>query len=232
MAEVVPGEQPPHRVGDDVELEVGPIDPVAPLELGDHVGSLLQDEFVEPSRVLHVVPPPVIRELEAGEVPGAIVELAHAAEGLVPIAANAERSQDVKIGLRLDRQPEEAHAHAIQHARRLHGVTELGEGTPLGHRERDEPGAVRSARVRVGASERAPHHPAGARIHELRAADAGHHDHGVASGVSALGRAVVEAPKVWRRCEAGGAARHEPCGYQRADRGSADPRHDAPFRAT
>ena len=131
--------------------------------------------------------------------PGAVVELPHASEGLVPVAADAERPQDVEVGLRLDREPEEPHPDAIERACRLHRVTQLPEGPPLGHRERHQPGAVGPARVRVGAGEGAPDDPAGVRVHESRAPDAGYHDHRVAGGVSGLGGAVVEAPEIGRR---------------------------------
>src|SRR5262249_7955106 len=153
------------------ELEIGTVDTVALLELCDDVGALLEDKLVEPSRVLHVVAAPVVGELEAGEVPGAVVELAHASESFVAVATHAKRTQNVEIRLRLERKPEELHPDAIQRGDRLHAVAELVEWTALGHGERHEPRAVRPARVGVRAGEGSPDYSPALPIHELRATD-------------------------------------------------------------
>src|SRR5262245_40355069 len=194
-------------MGHDVEFEIRSIDPVALLELRDHVGALLEDELVEPPRVLHVVAPPVVWKLEAREVSGTVVELAHASERLVTIASHAEGPQDVEVGLRFDREPEEPDPDAIEGARRLDGVTEIAKRAALGHRQRYKASAVRPARVRVRAREGAPDHATGLAVLELRAADARDHDHWIPGRVTRLGGAVVEAPEVRSGRDAGGAAR-------------------------
>ena len=46
----------------------------------------------------------------------AVVDLAAEAERLVAVAADAERAQDLGIGLQRDRDAGDADAHAVEHA--------------------------------------------------------------------------------------------------------------------
>jgi hypothetical protein len=75
---------------------------VAVHQLGRDISLLLRDELAEPTGVLRVVAPPIVVELEAREMPVGVMDRTRLAEGLVAVAADAERAENIKIGLLLE----------------------------------------------------------------------------------------------------------------------------------
>ena len=104
VAQEVTRQQTAHRVGDDVEFDVGTAgcSAVAAAMLGANLGALFLDELVQQAGILRQRAAPVVGELEAGVVFAAIVDGAGFAEPFVAIAAGAERLEDGGVGLGLD----------------------------------------------------------------------------------------------------------------------------------
>ena len=101
-------------MGDDVEFYVVIRYAIALFQLCLDVGPFFQDELVQALRALHIVPSPVVIELEAGKVLIPVVDCPARAQELIPIPANAKRAEDMDLRAHLNWQSKQDNPQAIQ----------------------------------------------------------------------------------------------------------------------
>jgi len=177
-------------VSGNVEVHVRLLDAIALAIRLLHERALLEDEAVQAARVGDVVEPPVVGELEAGEVVVAVVDRTAQAERFVAVATGPECGQDASVGLHLDGDASQPDADTLQHAIRLEPVGQLLHRHVVVHRE---PENLHRLVVAPWAHrvERAPGHLARDGVGKARAQQARNDDDRIAVGAVVLRRGVV-----------------------------------------
>jgi hypothetical protein len=172
--------------------------PEALLVLPLNVGALLLDEGVEAPGVFHVVAPPVVVELEAGEVVAPVIDVLEV-DVFVPVPADAERPENVDVRVEGHREAQHTGLNLLQGSVRPYGILQGREGSAVPHRQRREPGTPCRLRVGVLSGEGAPHRGVRGGVHELRSEDARNEDDRIPLHPVVLGGAVVELRQIRRR---------------------------------
>ena len=72
---------------------------------------------------------------------------ARLAKQFIAIAADAQRAENVDVGIQLERQAQQLDTRPIERSVRLDPVAQLRQQDIFTHRMRDQPGGVRRARV-------------------------------------------------------------------------------------